>query len=71
MRTIMVQSIKELTDCPIGAIIGVEDKVFERIDKVSRAGEFVDFEDKDGKVCRLYVRAVGKIPAGQIERRRW
>ena len=68
-----VKNIEGLTDLPIGAIIGIEktDHVFEKVSREGRTGEFVDFTDAAGKICRLYVRQVGKIPYGQIERKRW
>ena len=73
MQKVMVKSVDGLTDLPIGTIIGIEktDLVFERISREGRTGEFVDFTDGSGKVCRLYVRQFGKLPYGVIDRRRW
>lgn len=72
MRKIEVRDVSPVENVPEGTIILCGDLCFERMNKDSRTGEFIDFTDETGKVCRLYVREFGKIPHGQTEeRRRW
>lgn len=73
MRKVGVQSLEPILEAPEGTIIGVAglEECWEVVKRESRLGEFIDFVDKDGKLCRLYVRALGRLPYGQIERRRW
>lgn len=63
MRKILVRSLKELTNTPMRSIIGVGEEVFEVVPVAERNGVFIDFTDENGKVCRLYVKAFGKLPS--------
>jgi hypothetical protein len=73
MRKVDVADVKPILGASVGTIIGITDGSFVYVvaDKRIRDGEWCDFIDKDGKVCRLYVRQFSKIPAGQIERKKW
>lgn len=60
MEQLRVKDIGGIIGSKPGTILCLEERAFEVIAVSSRAGMFVDFVDKDGKVCRLYVRAFSK-----------
>lgn len=60
METLRVRDISGIIGSKPQTILCLGERVFEVLEVKSRAGMFVDFVDKDGKVCRLYVRAFSK-----------
>lgn len=73
MKKVEVRDVQPILGASVGTIIGIanEDVCWEVLKRESGGGEFMDFVDKTGKMCRLYVRRLGKLPYGVIERRRW
>lgn len=60
MRVFVVQSIP--TELPNLCVLGIGEEVFEIIPETVRGGATVALKDPTGKVCQIYVRAMGKLP---------